>query len=55
LRPVAWSTAATVGAARVYVGAHLPLDVVGGAALGVAAGSAARGVGRRLTARRSAA
>jgi undecaprenyl-diphosphatase len=27
--------AATVGVARIYVGAHLPLDVVGGAALGL--------------------
>jgi undecaprenyl-diphosphatase len=26
---------------RLYVGAHLPLDLVGGAALGIAAGSAA--------------
>ncbi len=44
LRPLVWAAAGTVGAARVYVGAHLPLDVVGGAALGVVAGSA----GRRL-------
>jgi undecaprenyl-diphosphatase len=29
-----------VGIARVYVGAHLPLDVVGGAAIGVAVASA---------------
>jgi undecaprenyl-diphosphatase len=26
---------------RLYVGAHLPLDLIGGAALGIAAGSAA--------------
>jgi undecaprenyl-diphosphatase len=34
--------AALVAYARVYIGVHLPLDVVGGAALGVAAGSAIR-------------
>jgi len=33
--------AATTGGARIYVGAHLPLDVVGGAAVGVLAGRAA--------------
>jgi undecaprenyl-diphosphatase len=32
--------ATTVGASRLYVGAHLPLDVVGGAALGLAVHSA---------------
>lgn len=32
--------AVVVALARVYVGAHLPLDVVGGAALGVAVGAA---------------
>lgn len=34
VRSICWSLAATVGLARVYVGAHLPLDVVGGAGLG---------------------
>ena len=34
--------AASVAYARVYIGVHLPLDVVGGAALGVAVGSAVR-------------
>jgi undecaprenyl-diphosphatase len=29
-----------IGSARVYVGAHLPLDVVGGAGIGVAVGTA---------------
>jgi glycosyltransferase 2 family protein len=32
---VAWALATTVALSRVVVGAHLPLDVVGGAALGV--------------------
>ncbi len=36
------AAAATVFVARVYVGAHLPLDMVGGAALGLAVGAAAR-------------
>lgn len=40
-----WLTAATTGTARVYVGAHLPLDVAGGAALGIAIA----GLARRLT------
>lgn len=34
-----WSLAVLVGLARVYVGAHLPLDVVGGAVMGWAIGS----------------
>ena len=43
LMPKGWRivvllTALVVGVARVYVGAHLPLDVVGGAALGIAVG-----------------
>lgn len=37
-RWVPWTLAATVCLGRVYVGAHLPLDVVGGAALGIAIG-----------------
>ena len=31
-------TAGVVGLSRMYVGAHLPLDVAGGAALGLAVG-----------------
>jgi len=42
-RPAAWATALAVGPMRAYVGAHLPLDVVGGAALGIAIGTAAAG------------
>jgi len=37
-----WGAAATAAGARVYVGAHLPLDAVGGAALGVATERAVR-------------
>ena len=40
-RPVLWALAAIVCLGRVYVGAHLPLDVVGGAALGWALGALA--------------
>lgn len=35
LRPLLAGLVTTVGLARIYVGAHLPLDVVGGAALGL--------------------
>jgi undecaprenyl-diphosphatase len=42
LGPLLVVLAATVGAARVYVGAHLPLDVVGGAALGLVVDGALR-------------
>jgi glycosyltransferase 2 family protein len=38
----AWSAVAVVAAARIYVGAHLPLDVAGGAALGLATERAVR-------------
>jgi undecaprenyl-diphosphatase len=38
-RRIAWAVAFAVCLSRMYVGAHLPLDVVGGAALGWAAGS----------------
>jgi membrane-associated phospholipid phosphatase len=37
----AWVTSALVCGTRQYVGAHLPLDVVGGAALGLAAAGVA--------------
>jgi membrane-associated phospholipid phosphatase len=39
-RVILWAAAAIVGIGRMYTGAHLPLDVIGGAALGVAIGSA---------------
>jgi undecaprenyl-diphosphatase len=41
-RVVVWGLAAVVGAARLYVGAHLPLDVSGGAGLGYAGAAAVR-------------
>lgn len=51
VRPLLGLAAATTASARVYVGAHLPLDVIGGAGLGVAVGSVAR-VAVRLVERR---
>jgi len=39
-RRVAWTLAAVVCLSRVYVGAHWPLDVIGGAAVGFAVGAA---------------
>ncbi|MGK5173930.1 phosphatase PAP2 family protein [Geodermatophilus sp. CPCC 205761] len=38
-RRTAWALAWTVALARIYVGAHLPLDIVGGLAVGWAIGS----------------
>jgi undecaprenyl-diphosphatase len=38
-RLVAWALAALVGLARMYVGVHLPLDVLGGAGLGLTVGA----------------
>jgi undecaprenyl-diphosphatase len=36
---IAWAVPVFVGAGRQFVGAHLPLDVAGGAALGLSAGA----------------
>ncbi len=38
-RVVPFALASCVGFARIYVGAHLPLDVLGGAGVGIACGS----------------
>ena len=38
-RVLVWAAAAIVSIARMYVGAHLPLDVLGGAAMGWAVGA----------------
>jgi membrane-associated phospholipid phosphatase len=37
-----------IGSTRMYVGAHLPLDVVGGVAIGVLCGRAAGAIMDRL-------
>ncbi len=39
VRRVGWTGVVLVGVARIYVGAHLPLDVVGGFFLGLVVGS----------------
>jgi undecaprenyl-diphosphatase len=52
-RPLAWAVALAVGPMRAYVGAHLPLDVLGGVALGVAIGTATRGARPEIAPRRA--
>src|SRR5262249_61132165 len=46
------AVAPTVGLSRIYVGAHLPLDVAGGAALGLMVDAAAALAANALRARR---
>ncbi|MGI9022396.1 MAG: phosphatase PAP2 family protein [Acidimicrobiales bacterium] len=43
-RTLPFAAATTVAFGRLYAGAHLPVDVVGGAGLGVAVGTSARRV-----------
>ena len=47
-RALTLATVPVVGLTRIYVGAHLPLDVAGGAALGVVVDAALTLAGRRL-------
>lgn len=44
-RPLLWATVAMTGYGRMYVGAHLPLDLVGGAGLGLTIGAVTPGGG----------
>ena len=44
VRWIPWAIATAVGIARMYVGVHWPMDVVGGAALGIAIGAATNGL-----------
>ena len=56
-RALVWTLAAFVGLARIHVGAHLPLDVVGGTGLGLAGWAAVHlaltAVPRAMAARRA--
>lgn len=42
-RTLAYAGAAAIGVSRIYAGAHMPLDVVGGAGLGMMIGALVRG------------
>ena len=55
MHPLLVAGVATTAYGRMYVGAHLPLDLVGGAGLGLAISSLVRGLGARLTVRSRAA
>ena len=48
LAPLLFLLAAAIALSRIYVGVHYPLDVVGGAALGLAIGAGVVGVLLRL-------
>jgi membrane-associated phospholipid phosphatase len=50
---LAYAAAVVVGGARQYVGAHLPLDVAGGVALGIATGAIANSNGFEKTTRKT--
>lgn len=47
VRTAALAAAGTTGLARMYVGAHLPLDVAGGFGIGMICGTVANAIGRR--------
>lgn len=53
LRWPVYGLAALVGASRIYLGVHFWLDVLAGAALGIAVGLTAAWVGRRIASRLS--
>jgi glycosyltransferase 2 family protein len=51
-REISAALVVIVGVGRMYVGAHLPLDIIGGIAMGVSAGAAATYVSNRFGSRR---